>query len=740
MTDIRHLGPTVMQSGGEVPSPLLGASGSVIRPLLDQGEQPLGHTGSLNHLPEAHAARAPHGWRRRPRGLADAMGGGGPIPRASIASAPSAVGTCPPRSSPPELRYPAHSFPEVIRPSALSYIDIFAGSVAVSDAVVTTGPSLCRCITVDRTHDCLLMSSLDTRSRLMSTCDMPSSTHPENLAALRDQILADLTLPEQRRRNIASALTGLASALGRPLDALPTEPAALRALMANRSAAEMGFRPGRWRNVRSLLSSALVHVGLVQLPARLDTPLSPAWGSLLGKGLPRDARFRLARFGRWCSLEGFAPEQVTDAIMDRFREAQETASLIDDPKRRTHDLTVYWNRAADALPDWPQQRLTVPDNPLYYTPGWDVYPASLRADVTAWLAYLAGGGGNDLLSELVPRRPLRPATLRNRRAVLRLYLGALVLSGENPATMVDLRSVVTPPRARVALGFFLDRFGNKATYHIEQIARLALAIARHWVRADAADIAQLSSWTARLTPPRSGMTEKNKARLRPFLNEEVYDRLVDLPRLLCREVERQQRRLGAPNAALAQQFQTAVLLQILLLIPLRLKNLTSLRIGTELVRLPGGEMFIVLQEADTKNSIPFDAPIADEAAAMIGSYIDLYRPLLGTAGDWLFPGRQAGRAKSHDAIRDQIVRAVAERCGLPFNPHAFRHLAAYMILKHDPAAYGLVQRVLGHKQLDTTIRFYTGLETPRALEHFQRLVLERSGQLTPPIAKAGFRA
>jgi hypothetical protein len=56
------------------------------------------------------------------------------------------------------------------------------------------------------------------------------------------------------------------------------------------------------------------------------------------------------------------------------------------------------------------------------------------------------------------------------------------------------------------------------------------------------------------------------------------------------------------------------------------------------------------------------------------------------------------------------------------------------------AAYGLVQRVLGHKQLDTTIRFYTGLETPQALAYFQRLVVERSGQLIPPFEKAGFRA
>ena len=73
-------------------------------------------------------------------------------------------------------------------------------------------------------------------------------------------------------------------------------------------------------------------------------------------------------------------------------------------------------------------------------------------------------------------------------------------------------------------------------------------------------------------------------------------------------------------------------------------------------------------------------------------------------------------------------------CGLDFTPHAFRHLAAYKILEHDPTAYPLVQRVLGHKSLETTVRFYCGLEVPQALAHFQALVLASSqrGAAAPP--------
>jgi integrase len=108
--------------------------------------------------------------------------------------------------------------------------------------------------------------------------------------------------------------------------------------------------------------------------------------------------------------------------------------------------------------------------------------------------------------------------------------------------------------------------------------------------------------------------------------------------------------------------------------------------------------------------------------------------VLTPGGDWLFPGCRADRPKSQDALRAQIGDTLAERCGLDFTPHAFRHLAAYKILEHDPTAYPLVQRVLGHKSLETTVRFYCGLEVPQALAHFRALVLASSqrGTAAPP--------
>jgi integrase len=57
---------------------------------------------------------------------------------------------------------------------------------------------------------------------------------------------------------------------------------------------------------------------------------------------------------------------------------------------------------------------------------------------------------------------------------------------------------------------------------------------------------------------------------------------------------------------------------------------------------------------------------------------------------------------------------VLKYVGVRLTPHQFRHLAAKLILDHNPGAYELVQQLMGHKNLQTTINFYAGVDTRRA--------------------------
>jgi site-specific recombinase XerC len=60
---------------------------------------------------------------------------------------------------------------------------------------------------------------------------------------------------------------------------------------------------------------------------------------------------------------------------------------------------------------------------------------------------------------------------------------------------------------------------------------------------------------------------------------------------------------------------------------------------------------------------------------------------------------------------------------LQVHPHLFRHIAAKLFLDAHPGSYELVRRVLGHRSIDTTTNFYTGLETAAAVRHFDKTIL-----------------
>jgi integrase len=59
---------------------------------------------------------------------------------------------------------------------------------------------------------------------------------------------------------------------------------------------------------------------------------------------------------------------------------------------------------------------------------------------------------------------------------------------------------------------------------------------------------------------------------------------------------------------------------------------------------------------------------------------------------------------------------------LEITPHQFRHAAAAIFLKHRPGEYETVRRLLGHRNIRTTVNFYCGLETIHATEAFGRII------------------
>ncbi len=558
------------------------------------------------------------------------------------------------------------------------------------------------------------MSTHDTAAQFRQT------TTPITFAELKTRIMTHEALSLTRRRDMVSALATMAKAMGLPPEFLAAEPVTLRPRLATMTAAKAGVRPGRWRNVMSLVASAMALEGIVRIQGRTREPLAPAWAALLA---PLDttpgAHFHIWRFARFCGGKGITPEGVTDAILADYLHDLTHFSLASEPDRGAREVARAWNTLADNQSGWPGQKLTVPDNRSTYSLPWEALPANLVQDVDEWLAALADP---DPFSEraLPTRRELRPRSLATRKQQVRLLIGALVQKGVPVNELASLADVVRLDRTRLALSFFWERAECKPTLHAGQLADVVLMIARHWVATSPTDIAKLERMAERLRPRPSGMADRNVERLRQLEHPGRQKALLTLPARMLEAA----RKVGRPTLRLAQQVQIAAAIELLLHIPLRISNLITLQLGRDLRLDSDGSYVLRIVFRRVKNRVAIEGRLQGEAARLMKLYLERYRPLLEREPSaWLFPGANPGTHKTEDGLRSAIEKAVAVNTGMDIHPHLFRHIAAWLILRQNPGNHGMVQRLLGHASLATTMKYYSALEAAIAVERYDALIV-----------------
>jgi integrase len=173
--------------------------------------------------------------------------------------------------------------------------------------------------------------------------------------------------------------------------------------------------------------------------------------------------------------------------------------------------------------------------------------------------------------------------------------------------------------------------------------------------------------------------------------------------------------------------QHAVAIAIETFAPVRLRNLIHIELDKNLIK-PGGlqtPYWLVFPNYDVKNRVNLNFKFDQELTDLIDEYVHEFRPTLlrRSNSNLLFPG-QNDAPKSGLQFSKQITERIHKATGLRITVHQFRHAAAAIYLKHHPGHYETVRKFLGHKDIQTTIRFYCGLETIAATEQFGHLIRE----------------
>ena len=288
--------------------------------------------------------------------------------------------------------------------------------------------------------------------------------------------------------------------------------------------------------------------------------------------------------------------------------------------------------------------------------------------------------------------------------------------------LTSLRKLLDPDLVGRVLAAYREKDGGEPKTYTVQLAWKLLSIARVTDCLEEADLEALDDLRAGLEKEHEGgMTEKNLAVIRQVLTANVWGEVVRLPDLLMREARDLREKAPIKAALLAQR---AVAIGILTIAPVRLGNLARIKLEENLIR-PAGPLspyWLVFPNYDVKNRVKLEFVLKERLTKLIEEYVHDHRPVLlrGASSLWLFPGEN-GRHKTLSTLGDQITDTVKDRVGIRVTAHQYRHAAAALILRATQD-YELVRRVLGHKNLQTTIRFYVGLETAQASERFGDIV------------------
>lgn len=542
-------------------------------------------------------------------------------------------------------------------------------------------------------------------------------------------------LSEVKKANLLSSLNTIGRILNRHIADLPADIMTLRALLETVHHVQAGISPKRLGNVKSDLKTALKMTAPC-FAAPQSEKLSPAirtdeWKNFLAGLETKWQRYTLARLATFCSEFDYTPDQMCDVVLERYGAYLSETEACKDPAGICKRAAQTWNGAVTRL-KLPLPLLTIPKKDRYQAIPLSQFPASFQAEAQTYLDRLAKF---DPIATDGPPKPLAPQSVTNVRRIICQFATGIVLRGRPLESMTSLKVLVEIEHFKEGIRFFLARNGGQPPYWLWDVLGKILAIGKYFVKLSDERLAELQHLRRKVKVKTEGLTERNRARLDQFYDIRNFDLLQSLPAILMRRAEaisREFAKADRTSSRAALLAMHAVAIDILLAAPLRAKNLATIDIATNFIWHGQGNsqsLTLFIPGSSVKNKVTFEGPIPRDTARRIKIYLKSYRHLICAApGDWLFPWPSGGH-RSPDHVAQGLCKVIWRETGLVMNAHLFRHLAGLMWLRHHPGDYETVRRMLGHTKLDTTINFYTGLNSKWAIARYQDEILSRKGRL-----------
>lgn len=283
-------------------------------------------------------------------------------------------------------------------------------------------------------------SKVSSRRGWVRTFDLDDPTDTPKTFAEVISRLETQDPPHRYGDHVKSAFNRMCDVFGKVPGQVPTDPVALRKLIAEAvPAAVPKMTPERWTRIRSLVTTHLRKSGIEIEPGRDVGGHGAEWSALL-EGVPKPIQLGLSRFASNCTRNGIKPADVTEATFNQFATCLRERSLKEQHEAVFRNSVRRWNDGVGTVAGWPQVTIPLQRHARYFSQPWTDFPVSYVADVEA---FLTSSAEEDIWAEDYKAKSA-PATISLRRRQLLILSSLLVRSGFPIDDLTSLSVLIMP--------------------------------------------------------------------------------------------------------------------------------------------------------------------------------------------------------------------------------------------------------------------------------------------------------
>jgi integrase len=480
-----------------------------------------------------------------------------------------------------------------------------------------------------------------------------------------------------RTRDMTSGLRRVARALSRAPEEVPADARWLQPRLQKVEPAALGLTPKSWSNALSDARAGLSRYGVLDRRFHRKSDLDPTWRRLWALALASGnstLQPALGRFVYFLNQQNVAPTEVTDAHAVDDRDALAANEISKSPDVAYRAAVNGWNLAVRLLPDWPRVELALPRRQKLVKLPDATFPQSLLADLDRLAEKLTHPNPLDADGRL---KPVRAATVSQYHRQILRFASELVRAGVPAERIVDIATICAPDMVERGLRQMLARNDNRTSRGISETAALLRNLSRSYCRVSEEALKSVAKLAARVAvKAQTGMTGKNRDPLRMLQDPSKLQRLLHLPDRLFASAK-----TGRKPYYRALDREVAVAIAILLVCPIRPKNLSAIHLERNLQRPGDGRVYLVFEDEEVKNERRLEFELPRDVVRMIDSHLASRVPELCPRGSpWLFPRRDGQGPVGANQFSVRITRIIRRATGLVVNAHLFRHLAVMIWL------------------------------------------------------------